>query len=124
MAARYVNQELSKSFEVNEKEKKRSYNERIQKIEHCTFTPLVFACTGGMGRECSKFYKRLAELIASKKKTAYCHCISWIKRKLNFSLMKSINICIRGSRRPNPNSKDNLHASMNNDIITSEIRSN
>ena len=50
MAARYVNQDLSKSFETNEKEKKRADNERIQNIEHGTFTPLVFACTGGMGR--------------------------------------------------------------------------
>ena len=50
-AKRYVNQELRKSYEVNEKEKKRQYNERILQVEHGTFTPLVMSTTGGMGHE-------------------------------------------------------------------------
>ena len=33
-ANRYVNQSLKKSYEINEKEKKRAYNERVQEIEH------------------------------------------------------------------------------------------
>ena len=33
-ARRYVNQNLRKSYEINEKEKKRAYNERVQEIEH------------------------------------------------------------------------------------------
>ena len=32
-------------------------------VEHGTFTPLVMSETGGMGRESSKFYTRLSELI-------------------------------------------------------------
>ena len=50
-AKRYVNQELRKSYEVNEKEKKRQYNERILQVEHGTFTPLVMSTTSGMGHE-------------------------------------------------------------------------
>ena len=120
MATRYVDQDLSKSFEVNEKEKKRAYNERIQNIEHGTFTPLVFACTGGMGRECKKFYARLAEAIAKKRKTRYSSCVTWVRRKIIFSLIKSITTCIRGSRQHN---KCFIDQSMNNNILTSEIRS-
>jgi len=33
-----------------------------------TFTPLVFARTGGMRRECKKFYSRLAEGVAKKRR--------------------------------------------------------
>ena len=43
--------EVSKTYEINEKEKKRSYNRRVLEVEHETFTPLVFSATGGMGRE-------------------------------------------------------------------------
>ena len=42
-AKRYVNQELRKSFEVNIKEKKKQYNERILQVEHGIFTPLVMS---------------------------------------------------------------------------------
>ena len=52
---RYAKQELSKTYQLNEKEKKRLYNERIMQVEHGTFTPLVVSATGGMGRESSIF---------------------------------------------------------------------
>ena len=55
-ARRYAKQELSKTYQLNEKEKKRLYNERIMQVEHGTFTPLVMSATGGMGRESSNFY--------------------------------------------------------------------
>ena len=47
-ARRYAKQELSKTYQLNEKEKKRLYNERIMQVEHGTFTPLVMSATGGM----------------------------------------------------------------------------
>ena len=66
-AKRYVNLEISKTNEVNEREKKKLYNERILQIEHGSFTPLVMSPTRGMGRECKKFYARLAEMISLQK---------------------------------------------------------
>ena len=69
-ATRYVNQEISKTYEVNEREKKKLYNERILQIERGSFTPLVMSATGGMGRGCKKFYARLAEMISYKKGTS------------------------------------------------------
>ena len=38
-AKRYANIELSKAYEINEKEKKKTYNERILQVEHGSFTP-------------------------------------------------------------------------------------
>ena len=66
-ARRYVKQEPSKRYQINEKEKKRFYNERIMQVEQGTFTPLVISVTRGMGRESSKFYSRLSELISEKR---------------------------------------------------------
>ena len=83
---------------MNEKEKKKQYNERIIQVEHGSFTPLVMTASGGMGRECLKFYARLAELISEKRKQRYAIVSSWIRRKICFALISAISMCIRGSR--------------------------
>ena len=44
-------------IEIDVKEKKRAYNERVKEIEQRTFTPLVFSVMGGMSREYDRFYK-------------------------------------------------------------------
>ena len=44
-ARRYAKQELSKTYKLNEKEKKRLHNERIMQVKHGTFTPLVMSAT-------------------------------------------------------------------------------
>ena len=68
-AKRYATIELSKAYEINEKEKKKTYNERILQVGHGSFTPLVISATGEMSRECKKFYSRLVEMICKKRKT-------------------------------------------------------
>ena len=85
-AKRYVNQER-KSYEVNEKEKKKQYKERILQVKHETFTPLVMSATGGMVRESRKFYARLSEVISKKKKRQLCvYCL--VDKKKKFSIGK------------------------------------
>ena len=40
IARGYGSQELTKAYEINEREKKRQFNERILEVEHGSFTPL------------------------------------------------------------------------------------
>ena len=65
-ARRYAKQELSKTYKLNEKEKKRLHNERIMQVEHGTFTPLIMSANGEMERESSTFYSLFSELISEK----------------------------------------------------------
>ena len=58
---------------------KREYGDRIREVENGSFTPLVFATTGGMGREATLFYKRLADQISEKRNTIYSKTMAWIK---------------------------------------------
>ena len=51
--------------------KKREYGDRVREVELASFTPLVFSTTGGMGREGTVFYRRLANLLADKQDWAY-----------------------------------------------------
>jgi len=46
--------------------RRRRKGDRVLQVENGTFTPLVFAANGAKGRECVKFYKRLAEMISDK----------------------------------------------------------
>ena len=80
-AKRYANMELSKAYEINEKKKKKTYNERVIQVEHGRFTALVMSATGGMSHECKEFYSHLAEMICEKRKTNCNVGIAWIRRK-------------------------------------------
>ena len=83
---------------MHEQEKKRQYATRVLEIEKGTFTPLVFTTTGGMGEECLRYHRRLAELLAIKKGEDYAKTMNWIRVKISFSLIRSALVCLRGSR--------------------------
>ena len=104
-AARYANQSLQQCYASNDHEKKRKYNNRVMNVEQRCFTSLAFSANVGMGHECKKFYSVLAEMITIKRKQEYCIIMSWLRRKISFSVMRSILLCIRRSRGKNVNAK-------------------
>ncbi len=85
-------------YRKNELEKKRCYEERIREIEHGSFTPLVLSAAGGIGPAATIVYKRLASLISEKQGRQYSSTLHWVRCRLNFSLLRSAVMCIRGSR--------------------------
>lgn len=54
-AKRYVNEEISKTCEVNEKEKRSLYNKRNIEIEHGSFLPLLMTGTTRMVQNAARF---------------------------------------------------------------------
>ena len=66
-AISYRDLKTQQIYRIHENEKKRLYSKRVLDIEHGTLTPLVFATTGGMGKECLMYHSLLAQLIAIKK---------------------------------------------------------
>ena len=96
------NSHINKSFNALYKEKeclkKRKYNDRIINVEKSTFTPLVFTTSGGMGQECHRLNKRLAELIAAKRRENYSQVMQHIRCRLRFALLKATLVAIRGVR--------------------------
>ena len=97
----YPNAQSNRSISAytkHEAEKKRTYGQRVREVEHGSFTPLVFASTGGMGKEATVCYKRIASLLALKRNTTYSHMMAWIRCRLSFALLRSSLMCIRGTR--------------------------
>ena len=89
---------LPQCYRRAELEKKRKYEERIHEVEHGTFSPLVFSCTGGMGPLATVVYKRIATLLSEKNGQSYSMTLHWLRCKLSFSLLRAAITCLRGSR--------------------------
>ena len=84
---------LSTTYRTHEREKKRQYLQRIRDVEHSSFSPLVFSSTGGMAKEASVFYKRLASLLSELHEQAYSTTMAWLRCVLSFSLLQSSILC-------------------------------
>ena len=74
--------------------KKREYLERVLEIEHGSFTPLVFGTNGGMGKECTKFIKTLANQLSVKENETYAAVITWLRTRLSFEILRSAILCV------------------------------
>ena len=97
-AKSYQNQTLRAAFVANEKEKKRSYNQRIIQIEQGSFTPLVFCAYGGCGRENDHFISHLVNHIAQKRDLPTSTIMNYVRTKISFALTRSLVNCVRGTR--------------------------
>ena len=97
-APSYRDKKIEKIYEQNEKEKKRTYNQRVIQVEKASFTPLVFTTSGGMGPECTRYHKKIAELISLKTKEEYSQVMNHLRTRLRFTLLKSTLIALRGER--------------------------
>lgn len=75
-------------------------------VQHGSFTTLVLSCFGGMSRECSAFYKILAQMMPDKRDQPYHEMSSYIRTKICFSLLRVATICIRGWRGNSPKYQD------------------
>ena len=89
---------LDTLFRQQETEKKDFYNERVIKIEHGSFTPIVTSAYGGYGRETSRFLATLIDKVADKHNMEKSIVANYIRTKLSFEIIRSQVLCIRGSR--------------------------
>jgi len=97
-AQSYQNRSLESIYKTHEKEKKDKYLNHVLNNEKCTFTPLVFSTHGGSGLEAQRFHKRLASLIAKKRNIPYSDAVSYVRRRVRFSILRTTLIALRGYR--------------------------
>ena len=96
-APSYRNLELGSVYRQHEKEKKRSYEDRVREVEHGSFTQLMFSTSGGMETLATTAYKRFASLISCKKNQPYNKVMAWLRCHLCFSLLRPSITAIRGA---------------------------
>ena len=59
-----------------------------------------------MGPECTRFHKRMAELISAKRGEQYSDVMNHIRTRIRFSLLKSVLVAVRGERGKRRRSND------------------
>ena len=67
-------------------------------MEHGTLTPLICSTTGGWGKEATRFHKQLANLIVEKRGESYNTVMTFIRKRLRFTLLRTILESLRGTR--------------------------
>ena len=86
-------------------------------VDQGSFTPLVYTVAGGIGGQGRAFYLRLATLLSLKNGTEKSKVTSWIRSKVSFALLRSMLLCLRGSRLKLVNEKLDIeleHTSIKN----------
>ena len=111
------------AYRKHETAKKREYAQRVREVEYGVFTPLVPSTTGGMAREATTFYKRLADELSRKQDKQYSLVMGWIRCRLSFAILRSAILCIRGSRssRHRPVRELNIELAASEGHVPSDI---
>ena len=64
-------------YRRQEQEKRRKYGQRVREVEHASFVPLIFSCTGGAGPAATFFYG----LWSSGRKLGCCNWLRYPSRR-------------------------------------------
>ena len=89
---------IKEAYKHHESQKRLKYEERIVEVENSSFNPLIFATTGGAAPTAAKVMTRIAFKLSEKGKDSYADIMGYIRTKVNFSLLKSSVLCLRGCR--------------------------
>ena len=89
---------LKQLYIRNEEEKMVKYAQRVINTEKGSFCPLVYSTFGGTAPQCSSHHKRVAQLMAHKRKDKYEDIINFIRIRVRFALLKSVLMALRGVR--------------------------
>ena len=117
----YADKTPDQLYLQHEREKKRTYNDRILQVEKGSFSPLIFSTSGGMGPEATKYHKRIAELIATKKGEVYADVMNHVRTKIRFSLLKSTLIAVRGERGTRKRRVDTMMSDLSLNLTPTQV---
>ena len=71
----------------------------MREIEDASFTPLVFSTNGAAGEEATHFQKVLAEKLSEKTTSSYVEAITFIRKRISFTIIRTALIALRGKRK-------------------------
>ena len=97
-AKSYVGLSSATLYRNAENAKIREYGERIRNVEHGDFNPLVFTTAGGMAPQCHLVMKKLAGCLSEKLGLPKAMVSGWLRCRLNFALLRTTLLCVRGTR--------------------------
>ena len=108
-AKSHQNKKLKAIFDTQEKEKKRAYNQRVIQVEHGSFSPMVFSCYGGYGRETERALNRMIERLSDKRQANMSDITNYVRTKISYTLLKSaVTYMFKGNEKKERDTKCQL----------------
>ena len=96
-AKSFQNQDLQAVFETKKKIKKDKYG-AIAASRRASFTPIIVTCEAIFDKEAETYLKRLATILSKKWNSSYAQALSYIRARMQICILRSVSLCIRGSR--------------------------
>ena len=75
----------------------KTLQQKVQNVEHRSFTPLVMSANKAFGRECKHFNVELSEKMEGKRDKKYILVVSRVRQKIIFSIINLIILVIHES---------------------------
>ena len=96
-AISYVNTPITTLLENQRNEKKKQYNSAVE-IRRGTFTPFIASCDAILDIEAEHYLKRLSSYLSEKWEKSYSEVIGWVSARIQVCILRSVSLCLRGSR--------------------------
>ena len=88
---------LESIFMQRKQRKNKSYKDAAE-ARRATFTPILATCDAVFDREAETYFKRLAVHLSNKWNSSYSVTLSFIRARMQVCILRSVSLCIRGSR--------------------------
>ena len=96
-ALSYVNTPITTLLENQRNEKKKQYNSAVE-MRRGTFTPFIASCDAILDIEAEHYLKRLSSYLSEKWEKSYSEVIGWVRARIQVCILRSVSLCLRGSR--------------------------
>ena len=96
-AISYENTPINTLLEKHRNAKKQQYNEAVED-RRGTFTPFIATCDAILDVEAEHYIKRLSSHLAEKWGKSYSAVIGWVRARIQVCILRSVSVCLRGSR--------------------------
>ena len=95
----FKTQTLQAVFEEKKKIKKTKYSKAASE-KRASLMPIIASCEAIFNKEALVYFKRLATIFSKKWKSSYSQAITFIKARMQMCILRSVSLCLRGSRNP------------------------
>ena len=90
----FKTQSLQAVFEEKKKIKKTKYSKAASE-RRASFTPIIASCEALFDKEAEVYF---ATIFSKKWKSSYSQAITFIKARMQMCILRSVSLCLRGSR--------------------------
>ena len=95
----FKNQSIQAVFEEKKKVKKSKYSKAAAE-RRASFTPIIASCEGILDNEAETYIRRLATIFSKKWKSSYSQAVTYIRARMQMCILRSVSLCLQGSRNP------------------------